>query len=546
MQQYSSRDNRPFGESLRGRSNSENQVHSQSASKVANGSSEYGSVVSDIHITENTALTTNIVEQDFDDDDVETYRCMLEACVPVNGIFLIHKLFDERKKEVPNLLKRFPKYNQGKSLLVQAIECGNEEIVRYLVEDISSFYCLEEDGMYEGKTPIRLALESHQLPLLRVMIDVLEHLQHEDVALVLNSSNNKTIMHDVCARGSRALTMLLRKHNTRTSDPTIRNAIWTAATTLVDNQGYTPLLLSAKHGRFSILYALFDCCASEAELQSAFERTNHLGENMFHFACWHGPLLLHFDQYFLRRIQQWSMDHLLYQPARHNGWTPLHYACCSGKSGLVRHLLEHGACTNTKKVPGIIYKNEKIGIVATGDKTSKQSSPTNDTLPSPEAPFLLAAARRNLDIFKVFVEAAEKSRGSFGIDLDATNGQGQTLLHFAIALDRRDVAEQLISTTIDSPDGSSGGMTVSSKVNLCLAEHEHGHTPLHLLCREGWLDVIPLAASHMTDPSMFAREVCTRVDHHGQTPLMLAAIHGHASVVHFLVERCLVESTRRG
>ena len=403
MQQYSSGDNRPSGESLQGRLNSKDPVHSQSASKVANGNSKYGSAVSDIHINENTVLKTNIAEQDFDDDDdddVEMYRCMLEACVPANGIFLIHKLFDARKKEVPKLLKRFQKYNQGKSLLVQAIECGNEEIVRYLVEDSSSFCCLEEDGIYEGKTPIRLALESHQLPLVRVLIDVLEHLQYEDATLVLNSSNNKTIMHDVCARGSRALTILLRKHNTSTSDPTIRNAIWTAATTLVDNQGYTPLLLSAKHGRFSILYALFDCCASEAELQSAFERTNHLGENMFHFACWHGPLLLHFDQYFLRRIQQWSMDHLLYQPARHNGWTPLHYACCSGKSGLVRHLLEHGACTNTKKVPGIIYKNEKIGIVATGDKTSKQSSPTNDTLPSPRSPLSAGSCSSQFGYFQ--------------------------------------------------------------------------------------------------------------------------------------------------
>lgn len=116
------------------------------------------------------------------------------------------------------------------------------------------------------------------------------------------------------------------------------------------------------------------------------------------------------------------------------------------------------------------------------------------------------------------VEANDITAAELFLDFNEINESelydpfGQTMLHMAAGLGHAEMLMMLIERTGAKPD----------MVNNSLA------TPLHLACRSNRQSVVKFLIGCGVDVNI--------QDEHGQTPLLLCAIHAHTEIMHMIVE----------
>ena len=180
---------------------------------------------------------------------------------------------------------------------------------------------------------------------------------------------------------------------------------------------------------------------------------------------------------------------------------PIHYACDGGHLDTVKLLISKGS-----------------------DFTS-----TNDHGNTP----LLASIKGHTPLVDYLIQR--------GADVNCRNKYGYLPLHHACLWGYLHIVKLLLSKGSDftSTDGSLSGHTSLSEYPMqCGAEvncrDNYGSLPIHNACRRDYLHTVRLLISKGSD--------FTSTDNDGDTPLHLASMYGHRSVVDYLKQRS-VEAT---
>lgn len=136
-----------------------------------------------------------------------------------------------------------------------------------------------------------------------------------------------------------------------------------------------------------------------------------------------------------------------------NGRTPLHWACQSGHTPVVKYLLEHGADANAKLEDNttplfICLRGRHPEAVRTLIENGADVNAMSDV---GMTPFVLAVGYHDADLVRLMVEKADPA---------AVDPRGVTALHYSVARGIDDVAKALAAGGADINAAISNGKTV--------------------------------------------------------------------------------------
>lgn len=199
--------------------------------------------------------------------------------------------------------------------------------------------------------------------------------------------------------------------------------------------------------------------------------------------------------------------------AKTNGATPLVMACRNGHYEVAEYLIEK--CGADVEQPGsVVFDGETIesapplwcaaaaGHFSLVKLLIKHGAKVNSTTKTSSTPLRAASFDGHLNIVKYLV--------LHGADIEKTNRHGHTCLMIACFRGQYNIVKFLLSMNAD--------------VNRKSAK---GNTALHDCAESGSLEILKLLVSHGAK---------METDFYGMTPLLAAAVTGHAHVVKYLIE----------
>ena len=310
----------------------------------------------------------------------------------------------------------------------------------------------------------------------------------------IKNKEERTPLHVACMYGNLSGVKLLIKHGARVN--------------LKDIHSNTPLSLAVLHNHSSIVSALiseFGCDPNDGVSLRTACRHGNLSMVKTLIVCGanvngrdaDGNTLLHMTARIDQReeaMHYWTCDPNIKNKEER---TPLHVACMCGNLSGVKLLIKHGARVNLKD----IHSNTPLSLAVLHNHTSIASALVSEFGCDPNDGVSLntACEQGNLSIAKTLLEHGASVNGD-NVDVD-----GNTLLDLAA---KNETMQALFK-------------------NIDRIKNKEGRTPLHIACMCGNLGMVKLLI--LQGAEMNAK------DNYFNTPLSLAIVNNHTSIVSALV-----------
>ncbi|XP_071082120.1 uncharacterized protein [Haliotis cracherodii] len=382
--------------------------------------------------------------------------------------------------------------NDGDSLLHVACQGGNKAIVQYLVSPSN----INTRGQ-NGYTPIMMAaLKGHQ--------SVFDLLVSKQADLTLVNNNGDSLLHVACQGSNKAIVQYLvspSNINTR------------------GQNGLVPIMMAAFKGHQSV----FDLLVSK---QADLTLVDNHGDSLLHVACEGGN----------KAIVQHLVSPSNINTRGRNGYTPIMIAALKGHQSVFDLLV-------SKQADLTLVNNDGDSLLHAacegGNKAIVQHlvSPSNINTRGQKGlvPIMIAAIFGHQSVFDLLV--------SKQADLTLVINDGYSLLHVACEGGNKAIVQHLVSPSNINTRGQKGytpimitavcgyqsvfDLLVSKQADLTLVAN-NGDSLLHAACQGGNKAIV----QHLVSPS----NINTR-GRNGYTPIMIAALKGHQSVLDLLVSK---------
>ena len=316
-------------------------------------------------------------------------------------------------------------HSKGRNLLHLACEHGHINMVRWLV---SLGADVNKSGLYYRKfTPLSLAVLNNHTSIVSALVSEFGCDYNDGVSL-----------HTACRHGNLSMVRTLIKCGSNVNGR--------------DADGNTPLYLTARNEREKTMQALLNYLTCDPNVKNVEERT------------------------------------------------PLHIACVCGNLDGVKLLIKHGARVNVKD----IHCNTPLSLAVKKNDISIVSALVSEFGCDPNDGMSLhtACEQGNLRMAKTLIEC--------GANVNGRDADGNTLLHLTARNERKKTMQALFNCLCDP--------------NI---KNKEGRTSLHIACVCGNLGGVKLLIKH--GARVDAKDI------HSNTPLSLAVLHNHTSVVLALV-----------
>ncbi|XP_071105463.1 serine/threonine-protein phosphatase 6 regulatory ankyrin repeat subunit B-like [Haliotis cracherodii] len=382
--------------------------------------------------------------------------------------------------------------NHGNSLLHTACLGGNKAIVQHLVSPTN----INTRGGHRITPVMMAALRGHQ--------SVFDLLVSKQADLTLVDKDGFSVLHLACVGGNKAIV----QHLVSPSNINARG-----------HNGQTPVMMAAvqKH------QYVFDLLVSE---QADLTLVDEDGNSVLHHACLGGN----------KAIVQHLVSPSNINTRGQKGWTPVMMAVGRGHQSVFHLLVSEQADLTLVNKDG----NSALHIACVGRyKALVQHlvSPSNINTRGQNGwtPVMMAAGRGHQSVFDLLV--------SKQADLTLVDKDGNSALHIACMCGNKTIVQHLVLPSNINTRGQNGwtsvmlaavkghqsvfDLLVSKQADLTLVDKD-GNSVLHIACVGGNKAIV----QHLVSPSNINTRGLI-----GSTPVMMAAIKGHQSVVDLLVSK---------
>ena len=472
---------------------------------------------------------------------IEEQHCNVDCRLADDGSSLLHlastkghlnvlKYLIEIKGCDPNCVE-----NTGMTPLHIACKYGWLDITKYLIEDQ---HCDPNCTNKKNWTPLHLACYNRHMDVVIYFVEE----RHCDTDC--KTSDGRTVLHLVCETGHLEIVNYVIEQ--QLCDPNCTT-----------NDGWTPMHFASREGKIDLIRYFTNTLNCDSNCKDSN------GWTPLHLACFSGDkdivkyliekqhCELDCKTYGLTLVRFISGTNInkylkfcLHHMSR-KGWMPLHLACYSGNTDIVRHLIEEQHCdldcrTDDGITPVHIacqYGRLDVAKYLTEEQHCDPNCTTNDGW----TPIHFASQEGRIDIVRYFVK-------SLKFNWNFKNNKGWTPLHLACYHANVDIVKCLLeaqccNSECRTNDGKGPLYLASEKGYLnvvkYLVEEYHcdtnckdnytGMTALHAACFNGSLDVAKyLIEEQHCDPN------CKQ--NTDMTPLHLACVKGHLDVVKYLIE----------
>ena len=296
--------------------------------------------------------------------------------------------------------------------------------------------------------------------------------------------------------------------------------------TIQTTRGYTPLMLAAKHKQCNVVDALL------SDSQCPVDTRGHDGYTALHYSCLGGIV----------DIVRTLVKHKANVNARtDSGDSPLSLAAINKHDNVVHALSDYNCEVYTKDKSGLLHlscERGYIGIVRT--LLNEEKANVNARTVSGDTPLTVLAARNEHDDDIVVHALLSDSRCL----VDAKGKSGYTALQYSCMYGHIDRVRALIKHHANVNARTDSGDTVlklaakhghDNVVDALLSDSQclvdaigqDGYTALQYSCMYGYVNIARTLIKHHAN-------VNAKTDS-GDTPLTLAAGHGHDKIVHALL-----------
>ena len=375
--------------------------------------------------------------------------------------------------------------NDGESLHT-ACKHGNLSMVKTLIECGASIYSRDA----YGNTPLHATARNERKETTQALLNYLTG--DPNIKNV-----ERTPLHIACVCGNLDGVKLLIKHGARVNVKDIHDS--------------TPLSLAVLNNHTSIVSALvseFGCDPNDGV--SLHTACKHGNLNMAKTLLDHGasvndnsvdvdgntPLDLAAKSETMQALFK-DIDNI----KNKDGRTPLHIACVCGNLGRIKLLIKHGARVNVKD----IRDSTPLSLAVLHNHTSIVSTLMSEFGCDPNDGVSLhtACVHGNLSMVKTLIER--------GANVNGRDAHGNTPLHMTARYERKKTMQALLNYLTCDPN----------------IKNKEGRSPLHVACICGNLDGVKLLIKHGARVNV--------KDIHDSTPLSLAVLNNHTSIVSALV-----------
>ena len=366
----------------------------------------------------------------------------------------------------------------GFTPLCQAARNGHTKTVEMLVEQ---FKCDPTDKQVNGKTLLHFACQGDHTKL----VDQLIKRYHLDPSI--RDDDGNTSFHTAVINGQvKTVRHLTKEHKVESHIPNVYNT--------------NPLVLAILNGKKDMMNMLV------TELNFDIHITvGPCGYSLVHVACVHGHTEIIKELVHMHNLSPNALDN--------DGNTPLHLASLHGKYEAIRFLISE--CNVERSVQNINQMTPLSLAAAKGHRSTvhsliKEFNCNHDEKGFKEQSILhVACTQGYLDLVTDLIT-------EYKLDPTATDSNGNTPLHLAVYNGHIEVVRYLFDNcTLDTSFG--------------VGNHS-GDTVLHAAAQNEKTDIVQyLSTKHKA-------EVESR-NKNDNTPLLLAALHGHFDTAQILIDQ---------
>ena len=393
-----------------------------------------------------------------------------------------------------------------------ACQKGHVDVVRVLVSEFKANMTI---WTLYGKTPLMLSAEHGHANVVHVL------LSDSQCLVDAKGQDGYTALQYSCRYGHVDIVRTLVKHKANVNDKT--------------DIGHTPLTLAAKYNHDNVVHALL--CDSQCRVNAKGQD----GYTALHYSCIYGNV----------DIARTLVKHNANVNARtDSGDTPLTLAAMNRHDNVVHALSDYDCEVLAKDkdaYTALLHSSCErgyVGIVMA--LLTDHKADVNYRIHSGDTLIILAAICKQEPIVHALLSDS-------GCLVDAKNQDGYTALHYSCKYGHIDIVKTLVKHKANVNARTDSGNTpltlatrnkhdsvvhalLSDSQCLVDAKGQDGYTALEYSCRYGLVDITRTLVKHKAD-------VNARTDS-GDTPLTLAAEHGHDNVVHALLSdsQCLVDA----
>ncbi|KAK7441846.1 hypothetical protein BaRGS_00040558, partial [Batillaria attramentaria] len=459
----------------------------------------------------------------------------------------------------------------GKTLLQQAVEAGDLNLVKFLVHQGATLFPDRDSSIFVA------AYRVDQMDIAKYLFSInsdvtflcggvkkLYDLLHTAVRQrskqwFLDLVRNCPCLHEV----NNSTTLLHVAVNQNDTDVVIFLTTRTGCANATDQNGSTALFVACKNGNKKIAATLLKCGADANVINKTHETPLHV-------------LLSNTTQANCRK--RLSMIKLLLQNMENVDAICKQQVCClhiaikRGLTDVVKTLIKHKANVNvtdgTKQTP--LHLSVAGARVDIATYLLEHGAQVNSVTDDGQTPLYQACFRDNIDIVRTLIDhgadvnAATKDgftplhitskKGNYkvamflinkGSQVNSVTDDGRTPLYEACLTDHVDIVRTLVDDGADVNAATRDGFTplhIASKkghhkIAMCLITKgaqvnsvtDDGQTPLYQACFTDNVDIVRTLINHGADVNAAKKN--------GSTPLHIASTKGHYKVVMFLINK---------
>ena len=395
--------------------------------------------------------------------------------------------------------------SDGWTPLHYACRRGNLGVVKVLVTEFKAHITIQTPLKH---SPLMLAARHGHDNIVHVL------LSDYQCPVNVKGQDGYTALHYSCRYGHVDIVRTLVKHKANVN-----------ATT---DSGDTPLILAAKSQHENVVHALL------SDSQCPVDAKGRNGYTALQYSCRYG----HVD--IVRTLVKHKAN---VNATTDSGDTPLTLAVKHKHDNVIHALLSDSQCAKGQDGYTALHYSCRYGHVDIVRTLVKHKANVNATTDSGDTPLILAAKSQHENVVHALLSDSQ-------CPVDAKGRNGYTALQYSCRYGHVDIVRTLVkhkanvNATTDSGDTP---LTLAVKhkhdnvIHALLsdsqcAKGQDGYTAFHYLCRYGHVDIVRTLVNYKAN-------VNDRTDS-GDTPLTLAAKHGHDNVVHVLLSdfQCSVDA----